>query len=183
MESWIMGLPASVRSTLQARLTQIVQELPPVAQLNYIRAMAQSGHPNPVALPAQGLSGFRDGGMGQWGALVGVLVSAGVQAGTSVYEAKQSSDLQKQLQSSALANQDQIATANLQAAQKAQAALVSAQQDAAKIAGGAEVAVAQVQADAQPQRTNEFMWIGIGAVALTILGIVAIKSRAPVSAA
>jgi len=174
-----MGLPPQVRATLQARLTAIVQGLPPVLQLAYIRHMAQSGHPNPVPLPTQGLDGYVDGGLGQWGALVGALITAGAQAGTSVYEARQSSNLQKQLQSNALASTANIDAAQTAAAVKAQAALIGAQQDAAKIAGGAEVAVAQVQASTAPEKSSEFMWVGIGAVALAILGIVVVKSRSP----
>jgi hypothetical protein len=184
--AWLKSLPAPVRSTLEARLTAIVQGLPPVSQLAYLRFMAKAGHANPVPLPTQGLDGYRDGTMGQFEALMAAipaLVSAGAQAGTSLYEAKQSNDLQKELASNALASQDQIAAANLQAGQQAQAALISAQQDAAKIAGGAEVAVAQVQAGTQPQRTTEFMWIGGGVIALALLGIVALKSRSPSPAA
>jgi hypothetical protein len=177
MEAWILGLPPRVRATLQARLTSIVQGLPPVLQLAYIRHMAQSGHPNPVPLPTQGLDGYVDGGLGQWGALVGALITAGAQAGTSVYEAKQSANLQKQLQSNALASTASIDAAQTAAAQKAQAALISAQQDAAKIAGGAEVTAAQVQAATAPEKASEFMWIGGGVIALALLGIVAIKSR------
>jgi hypothetical protein len=183
--AWLASLPSSVRTTLQARLTAIVQALPPVSQLAYLRYMAKAGHANPVPLPTQDLAGFGAYGRGQWGlgqfeALISalpVLVSAGAQAGTSLYEAKQSNDLQAELASNALASQDQIAAANLAAGQQAQAALLSAQQDAAKIAGGAEVQVAQIQAGTQPQRTTEYMWIGGGVIAVALLGIVALKSR------
>ena len=183
--AWLASLPSSVRTTLQARLTAVVQGLPPVSQLAYLRYMAKIGHANPVPLPQAGLDGYRDGMHGSWGlgqfealiSAIPALVSAGAQAGTSIYEAQQSNDLQKELASNSLASQDQIASANLAAAQKAQAAMLAAQQDAAKIAGGAEVQVAQIQATTQPQRTTEYMWIGGGVIALALLGIVAIKSR------
>lgn len=179
-----MGLPPAVRTQLQARLTKIIQGLPPTYQLAYMRYMAQNGHANPVPLPTQGLLGYVDGGLGQWGALAtfamsaggGALISAVAQGGVSIYEAKQTSNLQKNLQSNALQASAQQQAEALAAQEKVQAALADAQTQAAKIAGAAEVATA-------PQHTETAMWLGIGAASLAGLGVlIFIATRRPAAA-
>jgi hypothetical protein len=156
-EAWIMSLPPGPRATLQARLTAIYKGMPPAAQFAIQRALIAAGHIPPVQ---PSLDGVR--GLGQWGTLVGALV----QVGAGLYNNKQMMNLQEEMQSNSLAQNAQIAAAQLEAQKEAQLALIDAQTQAAKIAAAAGVQAGSVYSAATTARMPYYILGGVAVLGL-----------------
>jgi hypothetical protein len=177
-EKWFLSLPPRAQDLLKQRLTRIVQSLPPVLQLELRRNIAQGGHANPVPSTIDGMGHFHTVSvrgqefatsqeLGQWGALVGSLIGAGMQVGGSLYTARQEQRLTRDLQSNALATDATLQQAAINAQRETQMALIAAQTQAAQIAGGASVARAQINA---PAVATALKWGGIS-VGVAVVGI------------
>ena len=176
-EAWFSSLPTAAQNQLATRLTQIVQNAPPVLQLAIQRYIASTGHVNVVPMGVDGMGFYHEvtvagrqypasqpiAGLGQWGALI----SAAAQVGTSLYVAKDQASLAKSLQANSLENDKAIADATLQMQKETQLALINAQTQAAQIAGAASIQNAATYA---PVIGSSIKWIGLAVVAVALVG-------------
>lgn len=171
-EAWIMSLPSSIRSTVQAKLKAIALSLPAAAQIELAQSIVNSGHTLAVQLPLDGLgcpcelqSDSAMLGLGQWGALLTGLTSAVASVGTTLITAKMQSDTAKKLAGKSAAADVAIATAQANAALATQKLMADAQAQAAALAAQQSVARA-------PIIKTAVMW---GGIALTLVaGITAL---------
>lgn len=170
-DQWFRALPARAQDLLKSRLTAIVRSMPPVAQLALRRAVAAGGHSNPIPTALDGVGHYHqvtvggskfvtshELGLGMWGSIISGVLGAGMQVGGSLYNAREEGKLARDLQSNALATDVKLQQAALDAQRETQLALIAAQTEAARIAGGASVARAQINA---PAFASALRWGGL----------------------